>query len=228
MTFVVIFLRAVRVAMLGSVLVGCGASVGAESDAPGGSTGGNAAGTGGTSGAGNSPGVGGSGISFSVGGTAGTGSALPTQCVTPYDPGLTCDYGAYTAVYVFDSTLGCIPVAYNGCGGNGWFYQVSPCQALCEQRPSDSSCPLQFPFADACSKEGTLCSYNRGSCLCTILGSNGCAVTDPRCGTLGLNSKPATRSPCTSETCTIRQAYGMVPPMHVCTCSNGFWDCVPV
>ena len=108
---------------------------------------------------------------------------------------------------------------------SGAFSDLGVCQALCEQRPSDTSCPLNPGTEAACSVPGALCSYGPTRCLCTVLGSYGCLVYDPRCNSgLGTNSKSNANPGCNGETCSVVQDI-VVVVLQVCSCENGLWAC---
>jgi hypothetical protein len=218
-------------ALAAALFVACGGDVGSEAGTSGTATGGAAASTGGTSGTGVAPGV---GSGFALGGGIGVGgsvvsggaaSGLPWNCTAGFDPGYTCN-GAYPInYYVYDAaTANCVQATYNGCGGStgGVFSDIRDCEAMCEQRPSDGSCPLYVSEGTACSVPGAFCSYGNSNCLCTQLGAYGCLYTDSRCSGLGLNAKPKSR--CNGETCTITQDI-VVITSRVCTCDNGLWSC---
>jgi len=208
--------------LMALVLVACGGDVGVQADPSGSQTGGSVAfATGGALATGGSLGF--------VTGTGGSGAAstLPTRCTAQFDPGYACNGPAPSGYFHYDSTIGsCYSVLYNGCGGStsGGFTDLGTCQALCEQRPADASCPIYPAPGVACSEQGAVCGYNASNCLCTVLANYSCAVTDPRCSALGLNSKPKPGSGCSGETCTIVQGI-VVMMQQVCTCTNGAWVC---
>ena len=208
--------------LVAPLFIACGGDVGVQVYPSGSQTGGSVAfATGGALATGGSLGF--------VTGTGGSSAAstLPARCTAQFDPGYACNGPSPSGYAHFDMASGlCLPAIYNGCGGStsGGFTDVGTCQALCEQRPADASCPVTPASGMACSELGAVCGYNASNCLCTVLANYGCAVTDPRCSALGVNSKPKPGSGCSGETCTIVQDI-VVMMQQVCTCTNGAWVC---
>jgi len=205
-------------------LIACGGSVGDGNVGSGSSTGGlsfTATGGGGygAEAAGGSSGMG-------VGGSAGSTSTLPTKCLYAFDPGTACNSPVLYYIQ-YDQSLGrCVTVQYNGCGGatSGTFTDLGTCQALCEQRPADATCPVRYSPSASCSVDGAVCSYSMSQCLCAYLDTYSCRVPDPRCATLGLNSTSNTNAPCPGDICTSTLDI-VIASQYVCTCTGGAWQC---